>query len=134
MYKRQVLIVLAGIMGFYIYSTISASLRKFEDTINEIAKGNLDSRVDIKSKDEFSALAKAFNSMADQLKDLKKIGKKQKMEKELDALEASYKTGFISKESYEKERKRLEENIIKAKAVDVELLAAKGFIKTGDEK
>lgn len=121
-------IVLAGIIGFYIYSTISSSLRKFEDTINEIAKGNLDARVDIKTKDEFSALAKAFNSMADQLKGLKKIEKKQKMEKEIDALESSYKTGFISEETYKKERKRLEESVIRAKAIDAKFLQEKGLI------
>lgn len=124
-----VLIVLAGVIGFYIYSTISASLRKFEDTINEIAKGNLDARVNIKTKDEFYTLANAFNSMADQLKDLKKVEKKQKMEKELEALEASYKTGFISEETYKKERKRLEENMIRANAVDAKLLQEKGLIK-----
>ena len=129
-----VLIMLAGVIGFYIYSSISTPLRKFEDAINTIAKGNLDARVDIKSKDEFFTLAKAFNSMTDQLKSLKKVEKKQKMEKELEALEASYKTGFISEETYKKERGRLEENIIKAKTVDVELLAAEGFIKKGDEK
>lgn len=127
-----VLIVLAGIIGFYIYSTISTSLRKFENTINEIAKGNLEARVDIKSNDEFYALAKAFNSMADQLKDLKRIGKKQKMEKELDALEASYKTGFISEETYKKERARLEESVIRINAIDAKLLQEKGFINKSE--
>jgi len=124
-----ILIVLAIIIGLYIYSTISNSLRKFEDTINSIAKGNLDARVDITTKDEFYTLSKAFNSMADQLKDLKRSEKKQKMQKGLDALEASYKTGFISEESYKHERKRLEESMIRSNVVDVKLLQEKGLVK-----
>lgn len=124
-----VLIVLAGAIGLYIYSTISASLRKFEEAIIEIAKGNLEARVDIKTKDEFYALAKAFNSMANDIKSLKRTEKKQKMQKELDALEASYRTGFISEETYKKERGRLEEGIVKANAIDAKLLQEKGFIK-----
>ena len=124
-----VLIILAGLIGFYIYSSVSSSLRKFENTINEISKGNMEARVDIKSKDEFYTLSLAFNSMADQLKSLKKVEKNQKLQKELEALEASYKTGFISEETYKKERKRLEEDLIKAKVIDAKLLQEKGFIK-----
>ena len=37
--------------------------------------------------------------------------KVQKLEKELKALETAYKAGFISKESYEKDKKRIEEKI-----------------------
>src|SRR3989338_8814094 len=47
-----ILILLAFLIGIYTYSTISSSLRKFENTINEIAKGNLEARVDIKTKNE----------------------------------------------------------------------------------
>ena len=35
----------------------------------------------------------------------------EKLEKELKALEDAHKSGFISKESYEKERKRIEEKV-----------------------
>ena len=37
--------------------------------------------------------------------------KMQKLEKELKALETAYKAGFISKESYERDRKRIEERL-----------------------
>ena len=124
-----ILILLAFLIGLYIYSAISSSLKKFENTINEIAKGNLEARVDIKTKDEFNALAIAFNSMADELKNLKRTEKRQKMKKELEALEASYKTGFISEETYKRERKRLEESVIRAANVDAKLLQEKGLIE-----
>jgi HAMP domain-containing protein len=116
-----ILIVIAGAVGFYVYSSISTSLEKFEKTIDLISKGSLDARVEIKSKDEFYMLALAFNSMADQLKSFKRVEKKQKLEKELEALEASHKIGFISDDSYTKERKRLEEGIIRAKSAEGKL-------------
>ena len=127
-----ILIVLAGAIGFYIYSAISSSLRKFENTISEIAKGNLDARVDIKTKDEFKTLADAFNSMADELKNLKKVQIIQKSVKELDALEASNKIGFISEETYQKAKKRLTELLEKPKNIDARLLQEKGFIKKSE--
>lgn len=127
------LMAITIIIGYLIYSSISTSLRKFEGAIKDIATGNnMEAKVDIKTKDEFYALSLAFNSMADHLKSIKSTEKKQKMQKELDALKASYKTGFISEESYKKERKRLEENIIRANAVDAKLLKEKGFIKQNE--
>ena len=51
------------------------------------------------------------------------------MKKELEALEASYKTGFISEETYKRERKRLEESVIRAANVDAKLLQEKGLIE-----
>lgn len=46
-----------------------------------------------------------------ELKEKKPEEKIQKLEKELNALKEAYKAGFISKESYEKEKKRIEEKI-----------------------
>lgn len=39
----------------------------------------------------------------------------EKLESELKALESAYKAGFISKESYEKDRKRIDENLEKSR-------------------
>jgi len=125
-----VLIVLAGIIGFYIYSTISASLGKFEKAVDEIMHGNMETRVEIAAKDEFRTLAGAFNSMVQELKDLKRIGMVKKAEKELEAVEASHKLGFMSEESYQKSKKRLTEILEKPKNIDARLLQEKGFIKT----
>ncbi len=116
--------------GYLIANSISKPIAKLEEAIIQIAKGNIDFRAEIKTKDEFKALADAFNNMADELKNLKKSEKKQKMQKGLEALEASYKTGFISEETYKKERKRLEEGVIRlGGSVDAELLQEKGLIK-----
>ena len=122
-------ILFALIIGFYIYSTISKPLKKFEDVIGQISEGNLDSRVEIKTKDEFSALAETFNKMAGELKDLKRLGILKKTEKELEAIEASHKIGFISEESYGKAKKRLTEILEKPANIDARLLKEKGFIK-----
>ena len=124
-----VLIVLAGIIGFYIYSTISSSLGKFEKAVDEIMHGNMETRVEIAAKDEFRTLAGAFNSMVQELKDLKRIGMVKKAEKELEAVEASHKLGFMSEESYQKSKKRLTEILEKPKNIDARLLQEKGFIK-----
>jgi len=124
-----VLIVLAGIIGFYLYSTISKSLGKFEKAVDEIMHGNMDTRVEISSKDEFRTLAGAFNSMVQELKDLKRIGVAKKAEKELEAVETSHKLGFLSEETYQKSKKRLTEILEKPKNIDTRLLQEKGFIK-----
>ena len=46
-----------------------------------------------------------------ELKEKAPLEKIKKLEKELKALEDAYKSGFISKESYQKERKRIEEKL-----------------------
>ena len=46
-----------------------------------------------------------------EIKEKMPLEKTQKLKKELKALEEGYKSGFISKDSYEKEKKRLEERI-----------------------
>lgn len=47
----------------------------------------------------------------EKLKKLEPMERIEKLEKELKALEEAYKSGFISKESYEKEKKRIEERL-----------------------
>ena len=116
-------------LGALIASQISKSLKKFEDVIDEISKGNLEAKVEIKSKDEFKILANAFNSMAHQLKDLKRLGRVSKAEKELEAIEASHKIGFLSEESYKKSKGRLTELLEKPENIDARLLQEKGLIK-----
>lgn len=122
-------LILAAGLGIFLSSQISKSLEKFEDASNEISKGNLDVKVDIKSNDEFNDLAETFNNMAQELKNLKRLGTVKKAQKELEAVEASRKLGFISEESYGKAKKRLTEILAKPQNIDVKLLQEKGFIK-----
>ncbi len=126
--------IIALLFSYLISSSVSKPIAKLEEAIFQVAKGNIDFRVEIGTKDEFKVLADAFNSMADQLKSLKKVEKKQKMLKELEALEVSHAIGFISEESYKKERGRLEESVIRlGGSVDAELLKEKGFITRGSD-
>lgn len=50
-----------------------------------------------------------------ELKEKMPLEKAQKLEKELRALESAYKTGFISQESYQKEKKRIEDRLTTSK-------------------
>ena len=54
---------------------------------------------------------KAPKSKEEGVKQLKGEEKAQKLSKELEALEKAYKSGFISEESYQKDRKRVEEKL-----------------------
>lgn len=125
----SVFFISALLLGYLISRSISKPISKLEEAVSQIAQGNLDFRVEIKAKDELGALAGAFNSMADELKSIRKVEKKQKIKKEIEALKATRKTGFISKETYEKARKRLEETLIKTGYIGAELLQEKGFIE-----
>ncbi|MFC1461980.1 HAMP domain-containing protein [Verrucomicrobiota bacterium] len=58
---------LAILLGFFISVTISKQLDRLGAASAEIAEGNLDARVDIRSKDELGKLAGAFNGMAEKL-------------------------------------------------------------------
>ena len=116
-------------LGLLVSSRISKSLKKFEEVIEDISKGNLEAQVDIKTKDEFGSLAHTFNYMLGEIKDLKKIQTVQKAEKELEAIEASHKIGFLSEESYQKSKKRLTEILEKPANIDIKFLKEKGFIK-----
>ena len=95
-------------IGILVSSSISKSIKKLKEGADEIAKGNLDFKVNVKTKDELGVLADTFNSMAGELKNLKHVEKLNKLKKELEALKASHISGFISEESYQREKKRIE--------------------------
>jgi len=66
-----VLILIGGIVAIVLMGTrkwISQPISLLVVGINHIAKGNLDTRIDIRRKDEISQLAGAFNQMAVDLK------------------------------------------------------------------
>ena len=98
-------------IGALISPSISKSIKKLNEGASEIGKGNLDFKVNVKTKDELGVLADTFNSMAGELKNLKHVEKLNKLKKELEALESSRITGFISEESYQKEKKRIGEKL-----------------------
>ena len=73
-------------LSYLISRKISGSVRKLVAASKEVAHGNLDMKVEIRSKDELSELADSFNLMASALKKrdekLKEFTKKKIMESE----------------------------------------------------
>lgn len=59
----------ASWLGFYLAKGITVPIEKLVTATSEIAKGNLDVRIDYETKDEFNTLINEFNRMAIDLKD-----------------------------------------------------------------
>lgn len=59
----------ASWLGFYLAKGITVPIEKLVSATAEIAKGNLDVRIDYKAKDEFNTLINEFNRMAFDLKE-----------------------------------------------------------------
>jgi len=73
--SRSILIIIMGVLivfgtgiAMFISRSISGSIIKLRDATNEIGKGKLDTRIEIKSKDEIGHLATSFNQMVTDLK------------------------------------------------------------------
>ena len=63
-------IILAGIAAFYFSQNLSQPLFNLTQTAEQIAAGNLDLQVDSERQDEIGALARTFNRMTLQLREL----------------------------------------------------------------
>jgi len=64
----SIFILIIGLL-FLLRRAIVKPIIRFRDTTKKIGKGNLDARINIKSKDELGDLATAFNQMAIDLKE-----------------------------------------------------------------
>lgn len=60
-------LLFAGLLGFFISRSISRPMKKLMHAAIEIGKGKLDTRIEVRSANEFGALAKAFNQMSEGL-------------------------------------------------------------------
>lgn len=58
---------LAGVMGYLLARTITSPLRQLTDAASAGSRGDLESRVDVRSQDEIGSLATSFNQMQDNL-------------------------------------------------------------------
>ena len=105
-------LILAIGSGLFLSRSISVPITKLKDAALEVGKGKLETRIDIKSKDEVGILATFFNKMTE---DLKRLVQK---EKELAAAEKerSGKLDAANKQLQQEitERKRAEEALQKA--------------------
>ena len=61
-------LILAIGLGLFIYRSISAPIARLKDAAIEIAKGNLDARIETKTKDELGVLTLSFNQMSEDLR------------------------------------------------------------------
>jgi two-component system OmpR family sensor kinase/two-component system sensor histidine kinase BaeS len=59
--------IIAILLGAFLFSQITAPLRRLKEAANAIGKGDLTQRVEIHSKDEFAELGDSFNRMAENL-------------------------------------------------------------------
>ncbi len=62
-----VAVLLAAAVGWYISRRISAPVLALTTVTTRMAQGELSSRADVESRDEFGQLARSFNEMADQV-------------------------------------------------------------------
>jgi signal transduction histidine kinase len=66
-----VLLIFAGgiamILGYFLSNTVTERIHLLEGAAQRLAQGDLQTRVPVSGRDEVSALAKAFNQMAEQL-------------------------------------------------------------------
>ncbi|MGN1207791.1 MAG: ATP-binding protein [Eubacteriales bacterium] len=68
------LVMLAAIIAVYFMTDrVTSPLRSMTVAVKEFGKGKLDSRVEIKGKDEIAELADAFNKMAESLQENEKM-------------------------------------------------------------
>jgi signal transduction histidine kinase len=68
MYWLCVSIVIAVVFGAYFSRTLSTPIRQLADGVLQVARGNLDARVRVRTRDEIGELGETFNYMAGELK------------------------------------------------------------------
>jgi len=66
-FSSAIAVLLAALIGWYISRRISAPVLALSNVTARMTNGDLSSRADIKSHDEFGQLARSFNRMAEQV-------------------------------------------------------------------
>jgi two-component system sensor histidine kinase BaeS len=66
-FSSAIAVLLAALIGWYISRRISAPVLALTDATGRMTQGDLSSRADVTSRDEFGQLARSFNEMAAQV-------------------------------------------------------------------
>jgi PAS domain S-box-containing protein len=87
----------AILISFFISKTISSSIKKLRDAAVAIGKGNLDTHIEVRSKDEIGELAHSFKKMTEDLQSAiaikdNEIGQRKRAEETLQESEERLKT------------------------------------------
>jgi PAS domain S-box-containing protein len=64
-----VILIIGVVIALYLYRSIINPLQELSYSVKEVGEGNLDQRVEVSGKDEFSYVANAFNTMAENLQE-----------------------------------------------------------------
>jgi signal transduction histidine kinase len=80
----SLIILITAVTGLILFSVLTRRLRVLTQTVHEYEHGNLETRIDIHSRDEIGQLAMAFNQMADTIKaNMSEIKKNDDLRREL---------------------------------------------------
>ncbi|MDM8558149.1 methyl-accepting chemotaxis protein [Candidatus Parabeggiatoa sp. HSG14] len=60
-----IILVVGGILGFFIFGRIAAPISHMEMVVNKVAQGDLTARATVKTADELETLSSAFNGLLD---------------------------------------------------------------------
>lgn len=85
-------VIIVLVLGFFLAKNITRPISGLVRATEEVSRGNLDYRVEIKSKDEFRTLGLSFNRMAKSLEDTLKA--KDSLNEELKRSEEKYRNLF----------------------------------------
>ncbi|NEW06723.1 sensor histidine kinase [Paenibacillus sp. SYP-B3998] len=97
-YWSALFVILAVILAILIAKSITRPLSRIKAFVKNVQDGNLDVRLDLKSRDEIGALAKEFNKMVDRTKSLMENiidEQKKKREYELAVLQSQINPHFL---------------------------------------
>lgn len=132
------------LFGFAIGQRFSSPVKQLLEKAEQLSRGNLDSRIYLETKDEFEELSKAFNKIAEDLKescanvekaegiaDLKIRAKTKDLEETVSALEQKVKNRAADIQKIITESESLQ-NLIKSRETEIielkkELKELKGF-------
>jgi two-component system, sensor histidine kinase and response regulator len=105
-------LLFAAFLGAYISRSISNPIRNLQAAAMEFGRGNLDSRIAIRSRDEIGALAGAFNQMAENLQ--KTTISKTDLEAKIEERTAELAHANETLQSDIAKRKRTEEALVES--------------------